>query len=143
MSGEISTGFVKDLIEILDGQRKRLSKDELERVEAARKRAAEADAEAKALPSVRDYEFAIFAQSACNLSGIVHEFSGVAHRLWNEAQAKNEGTDYVNRHPIGRLYAEQIAHLTGAGIPADGANDWHKAYRACEAVVEEAKRVTA
>ena len=66
-----------------------------------------------------DYEFAIFAQSACNLSGIVHSFSEVMHKIWNEAHAQGHGTDWVNRHPIARLYAEQITHLTGAGISSN------------------------
>ena len=61
----------------------------------------------------RDYEDAMHSQSACNLSGIVHSLSRVMPKIWIEAGEKGEGTDYVNQHPIVRLYAEQIMHLSG------------------------------
>jgi hypothetical protein len=60
-----------------------------------------------------DYEQALHSQSACNLSGIVRAFAKVTEKLWNEAHAAGQGTDFVNEHPISRLYAEQIYHLAG------------------------------
>ena len=57
-----------------------------------------------------DYQTAMDVQSACNLSGVILSFARVIVKIPG-------GTDARNRHPICRLYAEQIAHLTGAGMP--------------------------
>jgi len=78
-----------------------------------------------------DYQFALDSQSACNLSGIVHALSRVISKISFEAREKGEGTDYVNQHPICRLYAEQITHLTGAGL-SDENNSYYEAHRMCE-----------
>ena len=72
-----------------------------------------------------DFEFAIHSQSACNLSGIVFHFAETMHRIINEAKKNGHGTDWRNSHPICRLYAEQIYHLTRK-------TDWQKAYDECE-----------
>jgi hypothetical protein len=89
-----------------------------------------------------DYQSALDANSACNLSGIVHSFSSVMTRLWNEARALGKGTDWVNRHPIARLYAEQVAHLTGSGITSN-ANSYSEAHDICtrEAACAERKNI--
>jgi len=73
-----------------------------------------------------DYAAALMVQDACNLSGVVHTFSGIISKIWDEANARKEGTDWVNHHPICRLFAEQIAHLTGVGGP------YFEAYAVCE-----------
>ena len=57
-----------------------------------------------------DFENAIHSQSACNLSGLLYSFSDVMQRIRNEAKLKNKGTDWINSHPICRLYAEQVYH---------------------------------
>ncbi len=77
-----------------------------------------------------DYQSALDAQSACNLSGIVHSFSSVMTRIWAEANAMGKGTDWVNNHAICRLYAEQIAHLSGAGITSHS-DSFAKAHDTC------------
>ena len=77
------------------------------------------------LLSANDYEGAIFAQSACNLSGFVYGFSKVMSRINAEARELGKGTDWINNHPICRLYAEQITHLT------QGKN-YNEAYNECE-----------
>ncbi len=59
-----------------------------------------------------DYQNALWSQDACNLSGIVRSFHLMLERVWEEARAKGEGTDYVNSHPVSRLFAEQIMHLS-------------------------------
>jgi hypothetical protein len=56
---------------------------------------------------------AIDVQSACNLSGVIHSFAEVMNVLWDEANKLGEGTEWVNRHPICRLFVEQIMYLTG------------------------------
>lgn len=84
----------------------------------------------------RDYQNALDAQTACNLSGIVRSLAEVTDRIWAEARAAGGGTEFVNRHPISRLYAEQIAFLTGA---AGGYDAYHEASEACRegALAEE------
>ena len=72
----------------------------------------------------RDWQWAIHSQDAFNLSGVVHNFSQVISRLWNEAHERGEGTEWVNSHPICRLYAEQIYHLASG-------RDYFEAYQAC------------
>ena len=75
--------------------------------------------------TAKDYEFAIFTQSACNLSGLVNGFARVMARINAEAHWQGHGTDWLNNHPICCLYAEQIAHLTRG-------KDYSEAYAECE-----------
>jgi len=56
---------------------------------------------------------AIEVQGACNLSAVVHSMGEAMSDLWAMARALGKGTDWVNNHPICRLYASKIAHLTG------------------------------
>ena len=56
---------------------------------------------------------AIQAQDACNLSAVVHSMDETMSDLWAMARATDKGTDWVNNHPVCRLYASKIAHLTG------------------------------
>lgn len=77
-----------------------------------------------------DYQGALDAQSACNLSGIVRTFASVTERICEEARRSNQGTDFVNNHPICRLYAEQILNLSGGGTGKY--ETYSDAYAACE-----------
>ena len=57
-------------------------------------------------------------------------------KISEEVRADGGGTEQVNRHPVCRLYAEQIAWLTGAG----GCNDtetYRAAHDACRRKAEE------
>ena len=81
--------------------------------------------------SYHDYQLALDSQTACNLSGIVHAFSAVLSKIWKEARREGSGTLGVNEHPISRLYAEQIAHLSGAGLTSD-TDGYSKAYKICQ-----------
>ncbi len=71
----------------------------------------------------REYEMALLSQSACNLSGLVHHLSKAMGLIWEEATEQEQGTDYVNNHPIVRLYVEQMSFLCRA--------DYSKSYQAC------------
>ena len=71
----------------------------------------------------REYEMALLSQSACNLSGLVHSLSQAMGLIWEEATEQGKGTDYVNSHPIVRLYVEQMSFLCRA--------DYSKSYQAC------------
>lgn len=61
------------------------------------------------------YRNALDVQSASNLSGVVFQFARDMERINAEVRAAGGGTEQANRHPVCRLYAEQIAWLTGAG----------------------------
>ena len=71
----------------------------------------------------REYEMALLSQGACNLSGLVHSLSGAMNLIWEEAREQGQGTDYVNNHPIVRLYVEQISFLCRA--------DYSASYKTC------------
>lgn len=85
--------------------------------------------EDKSLLTPDDYGRALDAQSACNLSGIVFSFAQVMQRICNEANAGGHGTEWKNAHPICRLYAEQIVHLTDR--PTLDGDTYSKAYSVC------------
>lgn len=57
-----------------------------------------------------------------------------------EVRASGGGTEQVNQHPVCRLYAEQIAWLTGAG-GCDNPDTYNQAYDACQRKVEEAEEL--
>ena len=74
------------------------------------------------------YRRAIDVQNACNLSGVVHDFSNVMTRIWVEARKESKGTDWVNRHPVAVMYSSKISSLTGSEASAD----FSAAYDACK-----------
>jgi hypothetical protein len=71
----------------------------------------------------REYEMALLSQGACNLSGLAHSLSQAMELIWEEATEQGQGTDYVNNHPIVRLYVEQMSFLCRA--------DYSASYRTC------------
>jgi hypothetical protein len=71
----------------------------------------------------REYERALLSQGACNLSGLAHSLSQAMELIWEEATEQGQGTDYVNNHPIVRLYVEQMSFLCRA--------DYSASYRTC------------
>jgi len=75
---------------------------------------------------------ALAAQSACNLSGVVHSMSQAVTLLWEKALADGEGTTWVNNHPIMVLFAVQVAHLTRVTAIASEACEYSRCYRECE-----------
>lgn len=59
-------------------------------------------------------EEALRIQDACNLSGVVHSFSNIITEVRTRLEAEGKGgSDSVNQHPICRLFADKVAHLTG------------------------------
>ena len=75
------------------------------------------------------YEMALFSQGACNLSGLAYSLAEAMELIWLEAREQGQGTDYVNNHPIVRLYMEQMSFLCQA--------DYSKSYKTC---VEKSKK---
>ncbi len=59
-------------------------------------------------------------QDASNLSGVVNTFACIMPHLWSEARAWGGGTDYVNTHPVVRLFAARIMALSASGIMDPG-----------------------
>lgn len=80
----------------------------------------------------REYQRAILIQDACNLSGVVHEWSRVMKKIWGEANARDKGTDWVNNHPINVMYASKVASLTGCEIPETFSSSYHACLVAAE-----------
>ena len=79
----------------------------------------------------KDWNDAMNVQSACNLSGVVKSFATVMEKIFNKGYEEHKGTDWINTHPICRMYAEQIAHLTNAGVPSNS-ESYRKAYNEVE-----------
>lgn len=79
-----------------------------------------------------DYEMALLSQGACNLGALVRSLAEVMKKLWAEAGRDKKGTDWVNQHPIVRLYVEQLQHLSA---PCD----YSKAYEVCTKKALEGK----
>lgn len=77
--------------------------------------------------SDHDYKKAIYAQDACNLSVVVHAWSEVMDKIWKDARSKDEGTAWVNAHPINILYASKVAQLTGCEV----LDHFRQAYDVC------------
>jgi len=77
-----------------------------------------------------DYNMAFNTQNACNLSGISKWFATVLDKIWDEARERKRGTDWVNQHPICRLMAEQVSHLSGGGS-CSGSTTYHFTYNYC------------
>ena len=60
----------------------------------------------------RDYQDAIYSQGAVNAGALVKSLAKSVDGMWDEARAQGKGADYVNTHPIMRLFAEQIGYLS-------------------------------
>mgnify|MGYP001598560898 FL=1 len=51
------------------------------------------------------------AMDACNSSGLIHDFPKVVDEIWAEARELNEGTEYVNSHPLIVIFADKLLQL--------------------------------
>jgi len=78
--------------------------------------------------TAKDYETAIVVQDACNLSGVVHAWSEIIPRIWEDVWAAGEGTDAFNRHPINVMFSSKVESLT---LSTDF-EIFGKAYTACK-----------
>ena len=56
-------------------------------------------------------EQALACQDACNLSGVAHTFAEAVSAVWDEAHERNEGTEWVNVHPICTLFIAKLQSL--------------------------------
>jgi len=56
---------------------------------------------------------ALEVQNATNLSGVAHSFAEVlSFALWPEARELGQGTDWVNTHPISKLFVSKLVDLS-------------------------------
>lgn len=85
--------------------------------------------------TLRDWENADQSQNACNLSGLAHSLVDVLGRI--RCERGINGTGDVNRHPIVRLYCEQMLLLAGGG-PGD-TTSWLEACHAVRMAIEAKK----
>lgn len=67
-----------------------------------------------------DYADAIAVQNACNLSGVAHSFSRILKHIFQESQLAQQGTEWINHHPICVLYTHQMTFLAGRECFTDG-----------------------
>lgn len=88
--------------------------------------------------TVADYQTAIDAQAACSLSAIVRCLADMMPKIWQEARDSGMGTDWVNQHPICRLFAEQIWFLTGA---ASNMSEFRDAWDEAEAAITQLRAI--
>jgi hypothetical protein len=62
--------------------------------------------------------FAVLAfdvQNEATLSGVLASFAEAMRAIWAEARFHEEGSDWVNRHPIAIAFASKVLSLTRAG----------------------------
>jgi len=79
---------------------------------------------------LKDYENAIMVQSAVNMKGISRSLADVLSKI--------EGsTENANKHPIVRLYLEQMIHLNHDGL--GDSQSYLEAYSMVEKEIERLK----
>jgi hypothetical protein len=76
---------------------------------------------------------ALDVQSAVNLSGVVRSFHEITEAMRLEHKMD---TVTCNQHPVCRLFAEQIGHLTGTLY--DEGRSYSDAYRYCSEMAHSA-----
>lgn len=70
---------------------------------------------------------ALDVQDACNLSGVVRSFALVTEALWEEARRTDQGTEWVNQHPVSVLFVNKMDSLV-----RDSGEKFSRAYDECE-----------
>lgn len=85
--------------------------------------------------TIADFQSAIDAQSACNVSGLTHSLCDVIRRIWEVAHARHRGTDWVNQHPIVQLFSYQIVYLSTRHELFQWSGGWIDANNFCMDVI--------
>ena len=84
------------------------------------------------------YRSALEVQDASNLSGVVYQFARAMTVICEEVRKNGGGTDAINRHPVCRMFGEQILWLSGGGSPANH-RSYLRAHDECEKRAAEAQ----
>ncbi len=72
----------------------------------------------------KEYETALLVKGVSNLSGLVHGLAQAMKLIALEAKEQGRGPEYINNHPIVRVYLEQIKSLCTA--------DYAASYKICK-----------
>lgn len=64
-----------------------------------------------------------------NAGALVKSLAKLVDGMWDEARAVGQGADYVNSHPIMRLFMEQLSYLTSG-------RDYYQASTLCQEIVD-------
>ena len=86
--------------------------------------------------TINDYQNAMYSQGAVNASGLIHSLSEVMDKIWGDAFDMQMGSDWVNRHPILRLYLEQLVMINHAGWIQDSDGTYSAAYGLVQDVID-------
>ena len=79
-------------------------------------------------------------EGACNVSGIVHDWSNRLSELWEVAAHLKKGTDWVNEHPVNKLILSQLTQL--AKITTVGTSWWRISYEYIEEFIKDPKQTS-
>lgn len=77
---------------------------------------------------------ALQVQDACNLAGVAQSFGKAMVDLMHYTR----GTAECNTHPIAKLWADKIAHLTGTQHASF--TDLNEAYTQCHLIIDQAEQ---
>lgn len=80
----------------------------------------------------KHWQAALDAQSAVNLSGVVHGMSLAMTAVWDETRELGHGTHWVNQHPITFLFAVAVGSLSRASLFCEDTQRYSKAYELCK-----------
>jgi hypothetical protein len=62
------------------------------------------------------WQEALDIQDACNISGLLRDLPRVLDAVHGDAHARGQGTDYVNTHPLLRLWLDKCCALAGLTV---------------------------
>lgn len=68
------------------------------------------------------------AMTACNLSGLSHDFPRVMEAVWDDVRSRGEGTDAANHHPLAVLWLVKMAELARLVVDDAGSDAIHQAF---------------
>lgn len=71
----------------------------------------------------------ILVQDACNLKGVIAAFMRARETILDYG-GREKGTEWFNHHPIMRLYASKIHHLTDMGLSST--ESFELAFQLCQ-----------
>lgn len=86
--------------------------------------------------TTKSYQTALDVQDACNLSGIVRAWLKEIDNIKAYARDNDKGSDFVNSHPINKLFANKLADLCGAST----FGEYFVAYTECKKLSVEGDR---
>lgn len=77
--------------------------------------------------TARDWQRAVDSQKACNLLALINTLAEAGPKVWETMATEGSGMREFARHPIIRLYINQMVHLAFDGQLPEW--DWESAYQ--------------